>query len=118
MAKTTKTFSVETDTYKLFEKTCKKNNTNKSAYLEKCVKNYLQDNLGYNNEELYYLRSNDKYVVSIEEKDDTFFKLSDGSTISQILFYQTFNIVEKVDSDCFFNQTYNIVEKVDSESKK
>jgi len=103
MTKTTKTFSVEEGTYKLFEQHCKKNNINKSSYLESCVKKYLRDNLGYDDEELYYLRENQNYVVSITDRDDTYFELSDGSKIPQILFYQTFKQVEKVDPEKFFN---------------
>jgi len=64
----------------------------------------------YNN--LYYLRSNDKYVVSIEDKDDTYFKLSDGCTIPQILFYQIFKQVEKVDPQKFFGVNKSPVEKM------
>lgn len=93
--KTTKTYSIDEKTYRLFDQTCKKNNINKSSYIEDCVKSYLKDNLGYDNEELYYLKTNEKYIVSITDKDDTYFTLNDGSKISQILFYQSFVLIEK-----------------------
>ena len=70
----------------------------------------------YNN--LYYLRSNENYVVSIEDKDDTYFKLSDGSTIPQILFYQTFVQVEKVNPEKFFGVNKSPVEKMQELGKE
>jgi len=85
----TKTYSIDLSTYDLFDKVCKKNNINKSAFIESSIKDYLKENLGYD-EEYYYLRENKKYVVTIIDKDDTYFTLSDGSKIPQILFYQTF----------------------------
>ena len=118
MTKTTKTFSIDIDTYKLFEQTCKKNSINKSAYLENCVKKYLTDNLGYADDDLYYLRENHNYVVSIIDKDDTYFDLSDGSKIPQILFYQTFKQVEKVDPKQFFSPDKTPVEKMQELGKE
>lgn len=63
-------------------------------------------------EELYYLRENENYVVSITDRDDTYFELSDGSKIPQILFYQTFKQVEKVDPNKFFGVNKTPVEKM------
>lgn len=88
--KDTKTYSVDKATYELFDQVCKKNSINKSAFIENSIKDYLKENLGYDNEELYCSRENNEYIVSIINKDDTYFKLSDGTTIPQILFYQKF----------------------------
>ncbi len=63
-------------------------------------------------DELYYLRSNNKYVVSILDRDDTYFDLSDGSKIPQILFFQTFKMVEKVNPEEFFNTNKSPIEKM------
>lgn len=112
MTKITKTYSIDEGTYRLFEQACKKNNINKSSYIENCIKKYLRDNLGYDDEELYYLRENENYVVTITDRDDTYFQLSDGSTIPQILFYQTFKQVEKVDPERFFGVNKTPVEKM------
>lgn len=99
--KITKTYSIDDKMYKLFEETCQKNNVNKSAFLEGCVKKFLKNNIGFD-DELYYSRLNKNYVVSILERDDTFFILSDGSKIPQIQFYQTFIQVEQIDPEKFF----------------
>jgi len=88
--KTTKTYSIDINTYELFDQVAKKNNINKSSLIENCVKQYLTDNLGYNTDERYYSVNDKDNIVTIVDKDDTYFKLSDGRAISQILFYQTF----------------------------
>lgn len=69
-------------------------------------------------QELYYLKENENYVVSIDGRDDTYFKLSDGSTIPQILFYQTFKQVEKINSDKFFGVNKSPVEKMQELGKE
>lgn len=119
--KITKTYSIEEGTYNLFEETCKRNNINKSAFLEGCVKNYLKQNIGYDDQELYFSRNNRNYLVSIIDQDDTFFTLSDGSKVPQILFYQTFVKVEKVDPDKFFttkNKLNEIAEQLNNDKNE
>jgi hypothetical protein len=92
--KITKTYSIDENTYKLFENLSITQNINKSSFIEKSIKNYLKDNINYSNDKYYHF-SDKKYIVSIVETDDTYFKLSDGSKISQILFYQTFKKINK-----------------------
>lgn len=69
-------------------------------------------------EELYYLRENPNYIVSIIDRDDTYFELSDGSKIPQILFYQTFKQVEKVDPERFFSINKTPVQKMQELGKE
>jgi len=92
--KITKTYSIDENTYKLFESVSSTKNLNKSQFFEKTIKNYLKENIGHSGDK-YYLHSNKDYIVSITESDDTYFTLSDGSKISQIMFYQTFKKIKK-----------------------
>jgi len=113
MAKTTKTYSINEKTYDLFDRICKKKNINKSSFIENTIKDYLSENLGYD-DELYQSKMDDDIIVSIIGTDGTFFELSDGSRISKIMFYHNFKGFETIDPKGFFGQSpaFKIVEQV------
>ena len=119
MAKTTKTYSINDKTYELFDRICKKNSINKSSFIETKIKDYLTDNLGFDNDFLYQSRMDEECVVSILGSDDTFFELSDGSRMSKIMFYHNFKGFESVDPQEFFKSTPSspIVEAVKNMSE-
>jgi hypothetical protein len=102
--KTTKTYSIDDKTYQMFDLLCKKNSINKSSFIESCIKKYLKENLGFDIDDLYQLKENRDYIVSILDRDETYFDLSDGSRIPQILFYQIYELFPRLDSDEFFNK--------------
>jgi len=103
MAKTTKTYSINDKTYELFDRICKKDNINKSSFIESKIKEYLSENLGYNDDDLYQSRMDEEYIVSIIGSDDTFLELSDGSRVSKIMFYHNFKGYKAVDPEKFFS---------------
>ncbi len=119
-------FRIHKELYEYLSNTSKENYTTMTQYLIDIISKDKNGTLNENNtkiknetdQELYYLRENENYVVSVEDKDDTYFKLSDGSTIPQILFYQTFKQVEKINPDKFFGINKTPVEKMQELGKE
>ena len=94
--KITKTYSIEDDIYKSFDKLTNVLNINKSSIIEDKIKDYLKDN-GISDYKTYFLISNPDYEVTIESQDDNFIFLSDGSKILKQVFNSSFKVVDRID---------------------
>lgn len=93
--KITKTYSIDDDIYKSFDKVTNRLNVNKSSIIEEKIKDYLKDN-GISDYKTYFLISNPEYEVTIESQDTNFLFLSDGSKMLKTVFDQTYKKVERM----------------------
>jgi len=91
-----KTYSIDEDIYKSFEKLTDRLNVNKSSVIEQKITEYLKDN-GISDYRTYFLKSNPEYEVTITGHDNTFVFLSDGSKILKPIFETSFKSVERID---------------------
>jgi len=93
---TTKTFSIDSELYKKFEKLCESRSITKSKIIQKAIKQFLVDNIPMEN--TFYVLKHDLEIcnyLTITDKEDEFVVLSNGSKINVFDFDK---IYEEVDS--------------------
>ena len=101
--KVTKTYSIEEGIYQAFDTLTSQKNINKSSFIEDSIKKFLRENdLGFV-DKLFCNRSDPSHTVKVMGQDNIYYRLSDGSQISKILFMQIFKEVEQIYPDKFFN---------------
>jgi hypothetical protein len=93
--KITKSYSIEEDIYKSFDKLTERLKINKSSFIEDKIIDYLKEN-GVSDFDTYYLITDPNYEVTIENRDDTYLYLSDGSKIIKTMFDSMLKKVEKM----------------------
>jgi len=132
ITKTTKTYSIDKNTYESFDRLCRRTGMNKSQFIEKSIRDYLNDTIGlsritpgktvltwgYDDDSLYRLKSDHNVVVSIIDGDDIFFNLSNGERISRILLYHNYEKMPKINPNEFFGSGLKTIVNIVKETKE